>query len=316
MSENQNQEVFSFSNAQEEIRLPIIIDPKNETVWVTAEQMQILFDRKRITIWEHINNLYKEGELDKLATCRKNQQVQKEGDREVKREFDEYNLDVLISIGYRVKSKNGIIFRKWASQILKNYLLKGFALNESLLGKNAAQITILQQRIDDIQEQCFQVQKQTIQNFTDLLIAQYNKTFDLLYKYDADELNTDNLNEKIIYVITYQEAKQKIAELKQNETREKRISELFGNEKDTAFEGCLSSISQTIFGQLAYPTIEEQAAQLLYSILKNHCFSDGNKRIAACIFAYFIKKNNFDKYKNGQQKISSNALFALSLMVA
>jgi death-on-curing family protein len=311
----ENQAIFYFSNQQKEIQLPIIIDAQNDTVWVTNEQMKILFDKARKTISEHIANIYKEGELEKSATWRKNRQVQKEGNREVEREVDEYNLDVLISVGYRVKSLNGILFRNWANEILKSYLLNGFAINKELLSKKEAQIEFLQQKLDNIREQYFAEKKELTTGFINI-IDSYHKTFDLLYKYDANELNLDNLNDKIIYTIKYEEAKQAIAKLKQSEMNKKRASELFGNEKDNSFQGCLGSISQTVFGQLAYPTIEEQAAQLLYSILKNHCFSDGNKRIASYMFIVFLEKNNFHLDKDKKQKISENTLITLTLMVA
>jgi len=308
-------ENFTFQAGDKQIILPICVDTDNYTVWITAKEMESLFGKSRRTIGFHIENLYKEQELDKKSTWRKNRQVQKEGGRIVEREVDFYNLDVLISVGYRVKSQNGVAFRKWATQILKNYLLQGYALNDELLKKEQSKTELLYQEIDNLKDRNFQQEKRLIDGFISI-IENYARSFELLNRYDSQQLQTNNLNTEILYIIDYQEAKTAIAALKRNLLGSGEASNWFGNEKDDSFKGILNSITQTIFGELAYPTVEAQAAQLLYSVIKGHSFTDGNKRIGSFIFVWFLEKNKVHLKKNKELKISDNALVAIALMVA
>jgi len=293
----------------------VILDKNSDTLWASELQISEIFGRDRTVINRHIKNNYKDGELDEFSTSAKIAQVRLEGDREVEREVIHYNLDVIISVGYRVKSPLATEFRKWATRKLKDYLLKGYAVNQELLKTKATQIEELQIEINNLQELAFENQKQITDGFLSI-ITHYSKSFELLNAYDTEELTMDNLSEDIIYKINYLEVKSAIENLKDNLIKKGEASHLFGNEKDKSFEGILGSISQTVFGELAYPTIEEQAAQLLYSIIKGHAFSDGNKRIGSFIFVWFLEQNNIHLTKTGERKISENTLVALALAVA
>lgn len=280
-----------------------------DTVWLNQYQLAELFQTDRTSILKHLKNIYVEGELDESSTCAKFAQVRKEGNRMVTRELLNYNLDAIISVGYRVNSKRGTQFRQWATQHLKEYLVKGFAIN--------------QKRLDELQ-QTVQLIRKSLDEDTNLneakglleIITQYTQSFVLLNQYDSNSIKTKQLNENITYEIGYDEAKTAIAELKRQLIDKKEATELFGNEKDKSFEGTLQSIVQTFGGQYLYPSIEEQAANLLYLIIKNHPFTDGNKRIGAFMFVWFLDKNKHRFKQNGEIKINDNALVALALLVA
>ena len=307
-----SQEIVVFNSSQSDSEFQIILDGDNETVWITEKQIVELFGKARRTIGEHINNLYEEGELDKNSTWREFRQVQKEGQREVTRNVPQYNLDVIISVGYRVKSKTGIEFRKWATKKLKEHLIKGYTLNQNI---QINQINELQTQLDNAQEKLFESQTQLTDGLLNI-ISSYSKSFELLNQFDTDELSTSDLQKDINYIINYTDVNKAIGKLKTSLIKKGEASQLFGSEKDDSFRGILGSISQTVFGDLAYPTIEEQAAQLLYSIIKGHAFSDGNKRIGSFIFVWFLEQNNFHLKSNGQLKINDNTLVALALAVA
>ena len=307
-----SQEIVVFNSSQSDNEFQIILDGDNETVWITEKQIVELFGKTRRTIGEHITNLYEEGELDKNSTWREFRQVQKEGQREVTRNVSQYNLDVIISVGYRVKSKTGIEFRKWATNKLKEHLIKGYTLNQSI---QLNQINHLQTQLINAQEKLFKSQTQLTDGLLNI-ISNYSKSFELLNQFDTDELSTSDLQKDINYIINYTDVNKAIGKLKTSLIEKGEASQLFGSEKDDSFRGILGSISQTVFGDLAYPTIEEQAAQLLYSIIKGHAFSDGNKRIGSFIFVWFLEQNNFHLKQNGHPKINDNTLVALALAVA
>ncbi len=305
--------VFKPKGGQTEFQ--VVLDGEHDTVWATEQQIMDLFGKARRTIGEHIKNIYKEGELDKNSTWREFRQVQKEGEREVSRKISAYNLDVIISVGYRVKSKVGTEFRKWATQKLKEHLIKGYTFNQKLLKEEQNKVATLQNELNTLNEEFFETQKVLTDGLLSI-ISHYSKSFELLDKYDKDELSSENLNKDIIYVVKYNEVKKVIEQLKHELIEKGEAGELFGNEKDDSFKGILGSISQTVFGELAYPTIEEQAVQLLYSIIKGHPFSDGNKRIGSFIFVWFLEQNKYHLNKKGERKINDNTLVTLALTVA
>ncbi|GAB2610577.1 virulence protein RhuM/Fic/DOC family protein [Belliella aquatica] len=310
-----NSEIVVFKPSQGSDEFEIILDGEHDTVWVTEQQLVELFGKARRTVGEHIRNIYKEGELDKESTWRNFRQVQKEGERKVKRAVSAYNLDVVISVGYRVKSPVGIEFRKWATQRLKDYLVKGYAINNELLSKQGQKIIHLENQLGILREKTFESQRVLTEGFLDI-ISKYSKSFELLNRYDSEDLQLDNLSKEIIYVINYDDVKKAIHQLKKELIQKGEAGELFGNEKDDSFRGILGSISQTVFGELAYPTIEEQAAQLLYSVIKGHAFSDGNKRIGSFLFVWFLEQNSYHLDERGIRKINENTLVALALAVA
>ncbi len=279
---------------------------ENDTVWLNRTQLSLLFGRDIKTIGKHLNNVFVEGELDKIATVAKFATVQIEGEREVERQIDYYNLDVIISVGYRVKSKRGTQFRQWATQRLKDYLIKGYSVNHQRLEQ-------LKQSFKLIREAALteDLSKSQVKEIIDVL-SDYALGLDILDGYDKQNLEIGYTDENPTFQINYKEAKHAITEL-----REKfGGSPLFGNEKDDSFKSSISAINQTFEGKDLYPSIEEKAAHLLYFVVKNHSFTDGNKRIAAWLFVWYLAKNNYLTDQSGRPKIANNALAAITLMIA
>jgi len=213
LPEIKNSEVVVFKPKGGQTEFQVVLDGEHDTVWETEQQIMDLFGKARRTIGEHINNIYEEGELDKESTWREFRQVQKEGEREVLRKVSIYNLDIIISVGYRVKSKVGTEFRKWATKRLKEYLLKGYSVNKELLKKEQNRIADLQKEISILNEGLFEKQKVLTDGFLSI-ISHYSKSFELLEKYDKDDLSSENLNEDVIYVINYDDVKKAIQRFK------------------------------------------------------------------------------------------------------
>jgi death-on-curing family protein len=288
---------------------------EEETVWLTQKQMALLFDKSVSTINEHIRNIYKEGELKEESTIRKFRIVQNEGGRRVERDIDFYNLDVIISVGYRVKSFNGTQFRIWATKILKEHLIKGYTINEKRLLQSKNHLQELQNTILFLQEKSkhklLSGQEQEILG----LLANYSKTLTLLEEYDKEKLSMIKKT-KDKFVLKYENAIKVIQEIKKDLIVKGEASDLFGQENDKKFQAILGSIYQTFDKKELYPSLEEKAAHLLYFIVKDHPFIDGNKRIASFLFVYLLDKNDFLYRKNGEKKINDNALTALTLLIA
>jgi death-on-curing family protein len=310
---NNNVVVFKPKDGKSEFQVEL--DSEQNTVWVSEQQIMELFGKARRTIGEHIKNIYKEGELEQGSTRREFRQVQIEGGRKVSRTSTLYNLDVIISVGYRVKSKIGVEFRKWATQRLKEYLIKGYSINNELLIREQNKVAVLKKEISLLNKELVETQKTLAEGFLSI-ISTYAKSFELLEKYDKDNLSVENLSKDVIYIINYEDVKKAIRSFKSELIKKGEASEFFGREKDDSFKGILGSISQTVFGELAYPTIEEQAVQLLYSTIKGHPFSDGNKRIGSFLFVWFLEQNNYHLNEQGDRKINNNTLVALALTVA
>ncbi len=290
-------------------RTQIEVQLDKDTVWLNQQQMALLFNQTKQNISLHINNCYNEGELESTSTVKNSLTVQKEGNRNVKRKVLYYNLDVIISVGYRVKSKQGTAFRQWATQRLKEYLIQGYTINQKRLDE-------LQQTVQFIAEKAKDVENVDEAKGIMDIISQYTQSFVLLNQFDSNSIEPKKLNENITYEINYAEARIAIAELKKQLIEKKEATALFGNEKDNSFEGTLQSVVQTFAGQYLYSSIEEQAAHLLYFIIKNHPFTDGNKRIGAFMFVWFLEKNKHRFKRDGEIKINDNALVTLALLVA
>ncbi len=275
-----------------------------QTVWLTQLQIAELFQRDRTVITKHINNVFSEGELDEKSN------VQKMHIANSDKPIAYYNLDVIISVGYRVKSKRGTQFRQWATQRLKDFLVQGYAINQKRLEELG--------RIVQILEQTGSAENLQISEAKGLLeiLSGYTKSFVLLNQYDSHNVNPRNLNENVTYEIEYDSAKTAIAELKKQLIEKKEATELFGKEKDESFKSSLRAVIQTFGGVYLYPSIEEQAAHLLYFVIKNHSFNDGNKRIGAFLFVWFLEKNRHRFKKSGEIKINDNGLTALTLLTA
>lgn len=284
----------------------IEVNLKDETVWLSQKQMSVLFGRDVRTINEHLSSVYKEGELDKSSTIRKFRIVRNEGNRSVSRNIDHYNLDVIISVGYRVKSRQGTQFRIWATNVLKQHLIDGYSVNEKRLQELQQTIKLLRSIVD-----AKNVSKDEAKGLL-RVISDYSYALDTLDKFDHSALEIEQTSEREIFRLDYFSAVEAISELRNNLGG----SELFGNQKDDSFKSSISAIYQSFDGRDLYPSVEEKAAHLLYFVIKNHSFSDGNKRIAAFIFVWFLERNHILYRSDGSKRIADNALVALTLMIA
>ena len=284
---------------------------ENETVWLTQAQMAELFERTPQNITMHISNAYKEGELDKIATCKEYLQVQQEGKRKVSRIVKYYDLDVIISVGYRVKSKRGTAFRIWARKVLKEYLVKGYAVNERIRKEQIGELRQLVGMLGrTIQNQPLLSNDETNALFE--VVTDYTYALDTLDNYDYERLTIDKTTKQEPFHATHENAMEAI-----NGLRDKfGGSTLFGNEKDDSFKSSIGQIYQTFGGEELYPSVEEKGAMLLYLVTKNHSFSDGNKRIAATLFLWFLHNNGILYREDGSKRIADNTLVALTLMIA
>lgn len=295
--------IYSTSDHQAQVEVRFA----SETVWLNRHHLAYLFGRDIKTIGKHLNNVFKEGELTEEAVVAKFATTAEDGKTY---QVEHYNLDVIISVGYRVKSQRGTQFRQWATQRLKEHLIQGYTLNQKRLEELGKMVQLIEQA-----GQTDTLQLPEAKGLLEIL-SHYTKSFVLLNQYDSHSLPSGKLNEHITYEIQYAEAISAIAELKKQLIAQKEATELFGNEKDEGFKSSLQSIVQTFGGQYLYPSIEAQAAHLLYFVIKNHSFSDGNKRIGAFLFVWFLEKNRHRFKKSGELKINDNGLTALALLVA
>jgi len=287
-------------------RIEVKLD--HETVWLTQDQMADLFQKAKSTINEHIKNIYSEKELDDQVT------MNKFGNSEfAKKPVNYYNLDVIISLGYRVKSIRGTQFRIWANRVLKDYLTKGYAIDQKRFQDQSRQLDELKQTVK-LLGNVIGTKALSTDEATGLLkiVTDYAYALDVLDRYDHQILEIEATSPKELFQITYPAAMEAIKGLKDKFGG----SSLFGNEKDESFQGSLAAIYQTFGGKDLYPSVEEKAANLLYFVIKNHSFSDGNKRIAAFLFVWFLEKNSILYRADGSKKIADNALVALTLMIA
>lgn len=284
---------------------------ENDTVWLTQSQMAELFGVDRTSIVRHIRNIYKSEELDQNSTCAKNAQVRTEGRRSILREIPYYNLDMIISVGYRVNSKNATSFRRWATSVLKQYLIKGYAINQQIKldrYNELKDVVRLMSRTVGMQE------KVTSEEYGGLfnVISDYVYALDTLDHYDYQSLSIQKTTKEEPFRATYDNAMEAINALKEKFGG----SQWFANEKDDSFKSSIGQIYQTFGGEDLYPSVEEKAAMLLYLVVKNHSFSDGNKRIAAMLFLWFLNNNHVLYAEDGHKRIADNTLVALTLMIA
>ena len=284
---------------------------ENETVWLTQAQMVELFQTTKQNVSLHVGNVFKEGELEEKSTVKEYLTVQKEGERKVSRKVKYYNLDVIISVGYRVKSKRGTAFRIWANNVLKQYLIKGYAVNERM---RKEQIGELRQLVGML-GRTIQNQPLLSNDETDALfkvVTDYTYALDTLDNYDYGRLTINKTTEEEPFHATYDNAMEAIYGLRDKFGG----SVLFGHEKDNSFKSSIGQIYQTFDGEELYPSVEEKAAMLLYLVTKNHSFSDGNKRIAATLFLWFLNGNHILYHPDGSKRIADSTLVALTLMIA
>ena len=283
---------------------------ENETVWLTQDQIGRLFGRERSVITKHLGNVFKEQELSEKSNVQ-NLHIPN-SDKPVKH----YNLDVIISVGYRVKSPEGTRFRIWANRILKDHLIQGYTLNQQRLTQQQENIRQLERTLSLFQQTL--IEQASLPEARGLInvIAGYARTFVLLNQFDSERLPLGDFATTIHYEIREDEALAGIATLKADMLGRGEASALFGNQKDDSFAGILGNILQSFGGEYLYPSIEEQAAHLLYFVIKNHPFSDGNKRIGAFLFIWFLQRNQHHLKSDGELKINDNALAAIALLVA
>ncbi|MBW8334310.1 MAG: virulence RhuM family protein [Prolixibacteraceae bacterium] len=303
---NSEIQIFKAQDGTTEIQVKL----ENDTVWLNLMQITELFQRDKSVISRHISNIFKENELIENSVVAKNATTASDGKTYL---VEYFNLDVIISVGYRIKSQRGTQFRIWANKILKDYLIKGFSINEQRLRQQNEQLRELQESVKLLGN---------VLKYKDLsgdessgllkIISDYAYALDILDQYDYQSLEISETSGKETYQLNYEEAILQIRRVKEIYGN----SDLFGHEKDNSFRSSVSTIYQTFNGIDLYPSIEEKAANLLYFVTKNHSFSDGNKRIAAFLFLYFLEKNGilFDQY--GNKRIADNALVALTLMIA
>ncbi len=301
--------IFKDSSRQTQIEVRF----EKESVWLTQEQIAAVFGTQRPAITKHLNNIFTSGELIENVVCSILEHTTRHGaiaNKMQKTKVKYYNLDAIISIGYRVNSVRATQFRQWATQQLKDYLVKGYAINQKRLDELGKMVQLIEESA-----KAETLQLQEAKGLLEIL-NHYTKSFVLLNQYDSHALQTGKLSENITYDIQYDEAKVVINELKKQLISKNEATALFGNEKDESFKSSLQSIVQTFGEQYLYPSIEEQAAHLLYFVIKNHSFTDGNKRIGAFLFIWFLEKNKHRFKKSGELKINDNGLTAIALLVA
>ena len=283
-------EIVLFETEDRNIVLPVNVE--KDTVWLSANQMAILFERDEKTIRKHVNNVFSEEEVNRDNNTQK---MRVDG---VKQSVPFYSLDVIISVGYRVKSKRGVEFRKWAHSVLKQYILQGYAVNNSRISQLGEVIQIMKRTENALDS------KQVL-----TVIEKYSEALELLDSYDHQNMTRPKGN-TATYELTYEECREVIANMRFGDE-----SDLFGKEKDDSFKGSIGNIYQSFGGRDVYPTLEEKAAHLLYFVTKNHSFFDGNKRIAATMFLYFLDKNGV-LFLDGKKLIDDHTLVALTIMIA
>ena len=293
----------------EDGQMQIDVRLENETVWLTQKQIAELFGTKRPAITKHLKNIYASEELDEGSTCSILEHMGNEGKQTYSTKY--YNLDVILSVGYRVNSKNATRFRQWANKVLKQYLIKGYAINDRMRKEQIGELRQLVGMLGrTIQSQPLLSNDETNALFE--VVTDYTYALDTLDNYDYERLTINKTTKEEPFHATYENAMEAI-----NGLREKfGGSVLFGNEKDDSFKSSIGQIYQTFDGEELYPSVEEKAAMLLYLVTKNHSFSDGNKRIAATLFLWFLNNNHILYHPDGSKRIADSTLVALTLMIA
>ncbi len=294
--------IYERENGEPSIQIKL----EKESLWLSQKQIATLFEKDSDTIGLHFKNIYKTGELDPKTTTEYFSVVQIEGERNVKRNIRFYNLDAIISVGYRVNSKKGTQFRIWANKIIKDHLVKGYTKNEARLNQLKKTIQLIHKTTKSLG-----TKEIGTQGFINIL-TDYTLALDILDDYDHQRVVKNVTTKNVLFHINYNEAISAIDQLRVKFN----ASHLFGNEKDSSFKSSIAVIDQTFNGNDLYPSIEEKAANLLYLVVKNHSFTDGNKRIAAWLFIWYLDKNQFLYKNDSTKKITNSTLVALTLMIA
>lgn len=303
-------EIAIYTSSDGKISLDAKLE--NETIWLTQDMMAQLFETTPQNITMHIKNVYNEEELEQTSTCKDFLQVRMEGKRNVSRKLTHYNLDMILSVGYRIKSKTAVRFRKWATSILKDYLVQGYAINQKAIKEQKEKLSALQQAID-LLNRSIENQIETVEQAQNIskILHQFVKGLNLLDDFDHKRLDCKGQTKREALNISVDEFLGVIDKMKGD-----FASDVFAQPKDDSFNSSVNQIYQTFGGEELYPTLEEKAAMLLYLIVKNHSFLDGNKRIGASCFLYFMDKNNLLYNDLGRPLIDDATLFALVLLIA
>ncbi len=303
-------EIVIYTSADGKISLDAKLE--NETIWLTQDMMAKLFETTPQNITMHIKNIYEDEELEQNSTCKDFLQVRNEGKRTVSRKLTHYNLDMILSVGYRIKSKTAVQFRKWATSILKEYLIKGYAINQKALKEQQEKLISLRQIIE-LLNRSMENQVETVEQAQNVskILHQYVTGLNLLDDFDHKRLDTQGITKRKAIQISVDEFLDVIDKMKGD-----FASDVFAQPKDESFNSSVNQIFQTFDGNELYPTLEEKAATLLYLIVKNHSFLDGNKRIGASCFLYFMDKNGLLYDDLGCTIIDDATLFALTLLIA
>lgn len=306
----QRGEILIYKTSKNEVELEVKLD--KETVWLTQNQIALLFGTQRPAITKHLNNIFRSGELNKDSVGSILEHTASDG-KTYKTQF--YNLDAIISVGYRVNSRRATQFRIWASNVLKQYLINGYAINEKRIMEAQSKFNELREAVLFFQRQS---QKELLKGQeTEILnlLADYSKTLSLLEQYDRGKLQAQK-GRKTSFVLQYDDCANIIEELKKELIAKKEAGDLFGMERDGCFEGIIKGLYQTFDKKELYPAFEDKASHLLYLIIKDHPFTDGNKRIASFLFVFYLDRSNYLFKKSGERKINDNALTALALLIA
>lgn len=307
MTENLNDKIIIYQSEDGKTQLDVKLE--HETVWLTQKQIAELFGTKRPAITKHLKNIYASEELTEESTCSILEHMGNDGRQSYNTKY--YNLDAILSVGYRVNSKNATRFRQWANSVLKQYLVKGYAINENIRKHQIAELRQLIQVLGRaIQQQPAKTTDESNALFD--VVVDYTYALDTLDNYDYQRLHIAKTTKEEPFHATYENAMHEIDMLRQKFGG----SILFGNEKDESFKSSIGQIYQTFDGTELYPSVEEKAAMLLYLVTKNHSFSDGNKRIAATLFLWFMNNNAILYRPDGTKRIADNTLVALTLMIA
>ncbi len=309
-NENQRGEIVIYKTSKGEVNLKVQFE--NETIWLDAHQMAKIFNVNRPGIVKHINNIYKTKELNKKATCSILEQVAADGKI---RKMNIYNLDMIISVGYRVNSAKATKFRIWATGVLKKYITDGYAINRQRLEDAQNKFRELQTTIAFLQKNVTKKQLKGQEQEIIALLADYSKTLTLLENYDKQKIKKPK-GKKIKFVLKYEDVLPVLTKLKENLVKKKEATNLFGMERDMGIDSILKNLYQTFSGKDLYTSIEERAANLLYLVIKDHPLTDGNKRTASFLFVYFLDKADYLYKETGERKINDNTLTALALLVA
>ena len=315
--ENLNKRIEIYKGLEGEVVFDV--DAENETIWATPEQMAVVFGVQRPAIVKHLSNIYKSGELNEKATCSKKEQVRFEGGRKVTREKKIYNLDTIISVGYRVNSKKATNFRIWATSVLRRFVTDGVAVNEKRLAVLKERKEV--KKLHDVEDMMALVRRLTTRNELDAgeangvleVISKYAGSFKTLEEYDDGHIDLTFMSKKRrVKELTVEMCIEAVEQLRTNVGG----SDLFGKERSGSFEGSLNAIFQSFEGKELYPSTQEKAANLLYFVIKDHPFYDGNKRIGALLFILFLTLNDCHLTDKGETKISDRALTAIALLIA